>query len=169
MHPKVFLRLWKKEDARPLAYIANNKNIWNNLRDSIPYPYTLGDAEQWIAHCSKQKPPVNFAIIYNDKLAGSIGCVPKSDVYSKTMEIGYFIDEEYWNLGIAANAVQILVSYIEKEFDVVRLVAEVYAHNKASMKVLHKNGFYLESIRRKAAFKNMVMVDDYVWVKLLER
>ena len=169
MSPEVFLRLWKKEDARQLAHIANNKKIWNNLRDSIPYPYSIIDAEKWINHCSRQKPPLNFAIMYNNILTGSIGCTPKTDVYSKTMEVGYFIGEAYWHHGIATSAMQILIRYIEKEFDVVRLVAEVYSHNKASMKVLYKNGFYLESIRRKSAFKNNIIVDDYVWVKILER
>jgi ribosomal-protein-alanine N-acetyltransferase len=169
MPSEVFLRLWKKEDAKQLAYVANNKNIWNNLRDGIPYPYYVADAEKWIAHCSRQKPPLNFAIIYNNIVVGSIGCIPKTDVYSKTMEVGYFIGEAYWHLGIATSAVQILINYIEKEFDVVRLVAEVFAFNKASMHVLHKNGFYLESIRRKSAFKNNIIVDDYVWVKFLER
>jgi hypothetical protein len=35
------------------------------------------------------------------------------------------------------------------------------------MKVLQKNGFYLESIRRKGAYKNKKLIDDYVWVKLV--
>ncbi len=112
---------------------------------------------------------MNFAIIYNERIAGSIGCTPKIDVYRKSIEIGYFIGEPFWNRGIANKAVRIFLHYIEKEFDIVRVFAEVYAHNKASMRVLYKNGFYLESIRRKAAIKNNVLIDDYVWVKLLEK
>jgi ribosomal-protein-alanine N-acetyltransferase len=165
----VILRPWKKEDARQLAVIANNKNIWNNLRDSIPHPYTLKDAEQWITHCATQKPVLNFAVIYNAALAGSIGCVPKTDVYRRNIEIGYFIGETYWNLGIGTAAVRVLLNYIEKQFDVVRIYAEVYQYNKASMHVLRNNGFYLESIRRKSAIKNNVILDDYVWAKILER
>ena len=61
-----------------------------------------------------------------------------------------------------------MVSYVQKEFDIVRIYAEVFEFNRASMKALEKNGFYLESIRKKAAFKNNMIVDDYVWVKLLE-
>ena len=83
------------------------------------------------------------------------------------MEIGYFIGEPYWNLGIATQAVRILFEYIQKHFDVNRLTAEVYQHNKASMHVLRNNGFYLEGIRRKSVIKNNVLLDDYVWVKLL--
>ena len=165
--PDILLRPWKREDARSLASIANNKNVWNNLRDSIPHPYNITDAEKWITHCNTQKPVVNFAIIYESVLAGSIGCVFKTDVYRKSAEIGYFIGEDYWHLGIATQAVKILAEYIEKEFDAVRLYAEVYAHNIASMHVLRNNGFYLESIRRKSAIKNNMLFDDYVWVKLL--
>jgi RimJ/RimL family protein N-acetyltransferase len=168
MTPEVFLRPWKKEDARQLAVIANNKKIWDNLRDSIPYPYSIKDAENWIAHCRAQKTVLNFAVIYNAALTGSIGCTLKTDVYRKSMEIGYFIGEQYWNLGIATQAVRIILGYIEKQFDAVRLYAEVYAHNKASMQVLRNNGFYLESIRRKSAVKNNILIDDYVWVRLLK-
>lgn len=165
----VILRPWKKEDARQLATIANNKSIWNNLRDSIPFPYTLKDAEQWIAHCATQNPVVNFAILFRSGLVGSIGCVPKKDVYRKSMEIGYFVGEQYWKLGIGTAAVGLLLRYIEKQFDVVRVYAEVYEFNKVSMNVLRRNGFYLESIRRKSAIKNNVLLDDYVWVRILER
>lgn len=169
MKPEVFLRPWKKSDAQKLAQLANNRIIWNNLRDSLPQPYTLKNAEEWIYYCNRQKPLLNFAVMYNAQLAGSIGCIPKTDVYRKCMEIGYFIGEQYWNHGIATHAVHILLDYIHKEFDVVRVTAEVFEHNKASMRVLKNNGFYLESIRRKSAVKNDVVIDDYVWVKLLEK
>lgn len=165
----ILLRPWKKEDAMPLAQLANNKKIWDNLRDNIPFPYTISDAEKWIGHCLTQKPVINFAIIYKSVLAGSIGCFLKPDVYRKSMEVGYFIGENFWNQGIATKALHILMDYIEKHFDVVRIYAEVFENNKASMAVLRKNGFYLESIHRKAAIKNDLILDDYVWVKLLNR
>ena len=39
------IRRWKIEDKNDLAELLNNKNILNNLRDGIPYPYTVKDAE----------------------------------------------------------------------------------------------------------------------------
>lgn len=169
MNSEIYLRPWKKEDISPLTLIANNRHIWNNVRDSLPHAYKLKDAEAWISHCRRQKPQLNFAIIYNERLAGSIGCTPQTDIHRKSMEIGYFVGEPFWNKGIAGRAVRILLNYIEKEFDVVRVFAEVFEFNKASMRVLHKNGFYLENIRRKAVIKNNRIMDDYVWVKLLGR
>jgi len=164
---KVLLRTWQSQDVQPLAAIANNRKIWNNLRDQLPFPYTVTDAQHWISHCKEQDPVLNFAIIYNRQVAGSIGCVPKTDVYRKSMEIGYFIAEHFWGKGIATEAVRTLLEYMQNRFDVIRIYAEVFAHNKASMKVLQKNGFYLESIRRKGAIKNNIILDDYVWVKLI--
>jgi RimJ/RimL family protein N-acetyltransferase len=167
MSPAIQLRAWKKEDAAQLAYISNNKKIWLNVRDHFPHPYTIHDALEWIAHTQDQKPLQNMAITVEGDVAGSIGIVPKADVYRKSMEIGYFLGEPYWGKGIATRAISLLLKYIAEHFDVVRIYAEVFEHNKASMKVLEKSGFHLESIRSKAVIKNNVIMDDYVWVKLL--
>jgi RimJ/RimL family protein N-acetyltransferase len=108
-----------------------------------------------------------MAIVYNGQIAGSIGVMTKDDVYRKSIEIGYFIGEPFWGKGIASQAVSHLIEYIKANFDVIRVYAEVFHHNKASMKVLEKNGFHLEGIREKAVIKNNIILDDYVWVKFL--
>ncbi|MDQ6813173.1 MAG: GNAT family N-acetyltransferase, partial [Bacteroidota bacterium] len=137
-------------------------------RDRFPHPYTVGNAVEWIAFSLGQKPIQNMAVTFDGKIAGSIGVVPKDDVYRKSIEIGYFIGEEYWGRGIATCAVSLLIDYIKLHFfDVSRIYAEVFAHNKASMKVLEKNGFHLEGIREKAVVKNNVVMDDHVWVKFI--
>lgn len=165
---KIVLRPWQKEDAQALAAIANNRKVWDNVRDFFPTPYTVLDAEQWLDSIRKTRPFLNFAILYQGRIAGNIGIVPKEDVYRVSVEIGYFIGEEFWGKGIATEATRLLVEYIEQEFNVVRIYAEVFETNKASMRVLQKNGFYLEGIRRKAVIKNGEIMDDYVWVKLIK-
>jgi len=165
---RVILREWKRSDAATLAKIANNRKIWDNLRDQLPHPYTKKDAKNWLALVKKQKKITTFCIEADGDMAGSIGFTLKEDVYRKTAEIGYFIAEEYWGRGIATEAIRQLIEYIEKNFDLVRIYAEVFEHNKASMKVLEKNGFYLECIRKKAAIKNNVIMNDFVWVRLIE-
>jgi RimJ/RimL family protein N-acetyltransferase len=59
-----------------------------------------------------------------------------------------------------------MIEYVYYYFDIVRLYAEVFENNKSSMRVLEKNGFYLEGVRRKAVFKNGVFIDDFIWVRL---
>jgi len=165
---KVTLREWKKSDAEELAKIANNKKIWDNVRDRLPYPYTKKDAKEWLSLVRQQERTTTFCVEADGAMAGSVGFTMKEDVYRKSVEIGYFIAEKFWGKGIATEAIRQLVEYIEKNFDVVRIYAEVFEYNKASMKVLEKNGFYLECIRKKAAIKNNVILDDYVWVRLIE-
>jgi ribosomal-protein-alanine N-acetyltransferase len=164
----VTLREWKKSDAEALAKIANNKKIWDNVRDRLPYPYTKADAKEWLALVKSQKIVTTFCIETDGKMVGSIGFTLKEDVYRKNAEIGYFVGEDYWGQGIATEAIRQMVDYIRKKFDVVRIYAEVFEYNKGSMRALEKNGFYLESIRKKGAIKNDIVIDDYVWVKLLE-
>jgi RimJ/RimL family protein N-acetyltransferase len=163
----IILRPWQKQDAQELAAVANNRNIWNNVRDALPSPYTVMDALQWIAHVNGQSPVINFAIVCDGTVVGSIGCQPKEDISRKNIEIGYFVGESYWGRGIATEAVKHLLDFITTKLDIVRIEAHVFAQNKSSIKVLQKNGFYLEAIHRKAVIKNNELQDDHVWVKLL--
>lgn len=41
---KFSLRPLTDNDADSLARQLNNKKVWDNLRDALPYPYTSQDA-----------------------------------------------------------------------------------------------------------------------------
>jgi RimJ/RimL family protein N-acetyltransferase len=163
---EVLLRKWKRSDVEALAKIANNKNVSDNLRDIFPSPYKKKNAKEWIENVKTQASATNFCIEADGEVVGSIGFMLKEDVYRKNIEIGYFIGEEYWGKGIATEAIKQLLQHIEKNYNPVRIYAEVFEHNKASMKALEKNGFHMESIRKKSAIKNNVIMNDCVWVKL---
>jgi len=167
MNNTIVLRPWQKEDAGQLASLANNYNIWLNVRDRFPHPYTIRDALDWFAYNREFTPARTLAIMYNGSIAGSVGVLVKEDVYRKSIEVGYFIGEQYWGRGIATRAMALLLDYIRSNFSVVRVYAKVFEHNAASMKVLEKNGFHLESVRYKSVFKNNVLLNDQVWVKFI--
>lgn len=38
---KFTIRPLRSEDAESMANQLNNKKIWDNLRDGLPYPYTI--------------------------------------------------------------------------------------------------------------------------------
>jgi RimJ/RimL family protein N-acetyltransferase len=150
-----------------LLHLVNNPKIWNNVRDILPHPYTIKDADAWLKLNVNVLPVLNFVIEAEGQLVGSIGMVPKEDVHRCNMEIGYWIGEPYWNKGIATRAIALIESLIWKNYPhVVRIYAEVFEHNKASMRALEKNGFQLEAIHKKGVIKNNILLDEYVWVKL---
>jgi len=161
------LREWKFADAPELARLANNRKIWDNVRDQFPHPYTLRKADEWIAAVLGRKPICNYAITVNGALAGGIGIVIQDDVSRCSAELGYWVGEPFWNQGVATLAImQIIPIAWKNNPGLARIYASVFDFNKASMRALQKNGFHLESIRKKAVIKNGVVGDDYLWVIL---
>lgn len=161
----ISLRPWKDTDADLLAQYFNNTNIWNNLRDYIPYPYTAEDADKFIAAQSEIDPVQNFAILNAQELVGGIGIILRQDVYRMNVELSYWIAEPFWGTGIAQEAVRLMTDYVFETFAINRIVAEVFDYNRASMRVLEKNGYHLECVRRKGVLKNDFLVDEFIWVK----
>jgi len=161
----VKLRPWQKEDAADLAQMLNNKNIVANLRDGVPFPYTIKDATEFLEGTAIPKSMCHFCIEVNKQVAGSISIFPKDDVYRKTAEIGYYVAEPYWKRGVATKAIGLISEFAWKHLEVVKLYAEVFEFNKASMRALEKNNYHLESVRKKHVIKNGKFWDDYLWVK----
>ena len=161
----ITLRPWTIDDVATLTEYYNNVNIWNNLRNYIPYPYTTADAEKFINTQIEIFPTLNFAILNEGEIVGGIGITLMDDVYVMNVELGYWIAEPFWGQGIATIAVGLMTQYVFETFAINRIVAEVFDYNKASMRVLEKNGYYLESVRRKGILKNEFLYDDFVWVK----
>jgi RimJ/RimL family protein N-acetyltransferase len=54
--------------------------------------------------------------------------------------------------------------YVFENFAINRIVAEVFEYNKASMRVLEKNSYHLETVTRKGILKNELLYDNYIWV-----
>lgn len=161
----VTLRPWHPDDATLLQSYFNNILIWNNLRDITPHPYTLEDAEKFIGEQELLTPAQNFAICLNGEVAGGIGILLKADIYRMNVELGYWIAEPFWGRKIASEAVHLMTEYVFANFIINRIVAEVFEYNKASMRVLEKNGYVLETVQRKGILKNEYLIDNYIWVK----
>jgi len=169
--PKVELREWKIEDAPDLTVAINNKNVLDNLRDGIPYPYTEKDAAEYIAATlsAKEDSQYAFAICLDDKAIGSIGVFRKDNVHRYTAEMGYYIGEPYWGNGIMTEAVRQMCAYVFGNTDIVRIFAEPYAHNSASCRVLEKAGFQFEGVLRQNVVKNGQLVDMKMYANIRGR
>lgn len=150
------LRQWKPEDAGAVAVAANNEKIAQNLRNVFPNPYMLEDAKWYVNDCIAhgEEHQITRAIVVDGKAVGSIGVFVKDDVYEKSAELGYWLSEDYWGKGIMTEAVKNICREAYDKFDIVRIFAEPFEHNKGSRKVLEKAGFTCEGIMRDGVFKN---------------
>lgn len=152
----ITIRNWKKTDASSLAAALSNKNILNNLRDGLPYPYTEKDAEEYIDFILNLNPNDTFAyaIDVDGRAVGSIGAFRQRNIHFRTAELGYYLSEEYWGRGIMTIAVKQICEKLFSETDILRIFAEPFENNAGSRRVLEKAGFQLEGILKNNAFKN---------------
>lgn len=150
------LRKWQQNDAEAVASAANNEKIAANLRNTFPYPYTLENARWYINDCisHEEERQMTRAIIADGKAVGSIGIFIKDDVYEKSGELGYWLAEEYWGKGIMTEAIKQICQEAFDKFDIIRIFAEPFEHNKGSRRVLEKAHFTYEGTMRKGVFKN---------------
>ena len=158
------LREWQLSDYESLAENANNINIWNNVRDYFPHPYSEKDGQEFIAMCNEKSAPATELAIVMDGAVGGIGIVPKTDVERISAEIGYWLGEKYWNRGIMTAVVKQMTDYAFANFpELQKLIAPVFDFNFASQRVLQKAGFEREAILKKAAIKNGIVIDEHYY------
>lgn len=157
------VRPWKKADTFALAKYLNNKKIWDNCRDGLPYPYTEKDAEQFIQFASDSKEQNNYCIEINQEAAGNISLIRGTDVERYNAELGYWLAEPYWNQGIMSQALKQAIENYFLHTDIARIYALVYETNQASMRVLENTGFRKCGIHQKACFKNGQFVDCHYY------
>lgn len=163
---RLILRPWRKEDCKTLPSLANNRKIWENVRDLFPHPYTLDDATRWIQFSAENPLHHNFAVTFEDRLIGAIGLHLLSDVYRRTAEIGYWLGEPYWGKGFTTEAVKKVTEWAFNTFELGRIQAGIFEGNQASMRVLEKAGYHLEAHLKKALTKDGKTFDEFLYVIL---
>ena len=167
---KLELRPWRRSDAADTARYADNPRVAENLRDLFPNPYTLADAESFIAACLEagDRDQLCRAIVVDGTAAGGISVTAGTDVYRRDAELGYWLGEPFWGRGIMTEAVRRICREAFSRLDIVRIHAAVYARNGASCRVLEKAGFTREGILRQSVYKNGEVLDACLYALLRE-
>ena len=165
---KFILRPYQKGDEEAIVKHANDKIIGKNTL-TMPYPYTLKDAKEWIEENLKEykdKKSENrvFAIEIDGELCGTVGL--SKIVREHKAELGYWIGRKYWGRGIMTEAVKAVSSYAFHDLKVKRIYAHVFLFNEPSKRVLEKAGYVLEGISRKEAKKGSRYIDVYLLAKV---
>ena len=161
---EIILRKWQISDVNSLAENINNINIWNNMRDYLPYPYTEKDAKEFIEMVlTKPDPAIDLAIDIDGNAVGGIGIILKQDVERICAEMGYWLGEKYWNMGIMTEAIKQMTNYVFTNFSLHKVYALPFDFNIASHKVLQKAGYIKEATLRQAAIKNGIINDLYYY------
>lgn len=122
-----------------MAAAVNNKKVLDNLRDGLPYPYQEKDAEEYIQAMLSQDSDSTYAFAVTAE-----GKVVGS--------IGAF---RCGNIH-------------SKTAEMGYYIAEPFAYNTASCRVLEKAGFQYEGTLRKNAVKNGRVLDMKMYALVKE-
>jgi RimJ/RimL family protein N-acetyltransferase len=137
--PRLLLRPGFPEDAPALAAAIADQAIVRNLA-VVPWPYTLRDAEAFLA--SPRDPVLPSFLVFErtdgaPQLVGSCGLGRRA---SRAVEMGYWIARPHWGRGYATEACAALIE-IAKTLGLACLEGSHFLDNPASARVLEKLGF----------------------------
>lgn len=161
--PCCTVRNWKPSDARSIVRHANDRDVWLQLRDRFPHPYTQQDADWFLARACGTEPRSDFAIEVGGEAVGGIGITTGSDVSRATAEVGYWLGRQYWGQGIMSRVLAATTRQAMSEFELHRLYAVPFANNAASARVLEKAGYRLEGRLRRSALKDGKLLDQLMY------
>jgi ribosomal-protein-alanine N-acetyltransferase len=162
---KVKIRPQRVKDAKRFLDILSNPNF-----KYIPAkPKTIKEEKEFLrlnVEKRKKNSEYNFSIFYGEYHVGGIGV--RIDSFRPHIgEIGFFVDEKYWNRGIASLALQQLEDYIKSNLNVSRLEIRTAKENKASQKVALNAGYKKEGILRKMLLVKDKWYDCYLYSNIL--
>ena len=164
---KCTIRNWERGDRDSLLEHANNRQIWRNLGERFPHPYTPSDADAWLTVLNATDDPTHWAIDVDGKAVGGIGFDRGEFEYIRSGRFGYWLGESFWGRGIMTAAVQATSDYLLHHTDLVRLEASVFEWNRPSMRVLEKSGFCREGTLRRSIFKDGEIIDSVMYAKVV--
>lgn len=157
------LRPWHISDLDALVKYADNYEIAKNLTNHFPHPYTRESGEGFIAMATEKEPYHVFAIDVKGEAVGAIGVHPQNDIFCKNAEMGYWLAQAFWGKGIMTRAIERMLAYGFKTWEIDRIFARPFGSNIGSQRVLEKAGFVLEARFEKTIWKNQRYEDELVY------
>ncbi len=134
--PELALRPFQLEDAPEVARLLNDESV-SKWTLTIPFPYSVQDAKDWITETASGSDRHPFAV----ELKGSlVACVSFWPHQPTGVEVGYWVGREYRGAGVCTAALLRLMAsdHFPSGLDV---YAKVMVENIASKRVLENCGF----------------------------
>lgn len=136
---RLTLRPGWPEDAPALAAAIAHEGVATRLAH-VPWPYSLADAESFLAHAAVAGDLHLLILAHEDgrpRIAGATALTRSGDAHS----LGYWLTPSAWGRGYATEAGEAMLDIARHALGIRRLVAHAHADNPASQQVLRKLGF----------------------------
>jgi ribosomal-protein-alanine N-acetyltransferase len=112
----VTLRPWTLSDAEALMRLGDDRDIWLNLRDRFPHPFTAPAADLWLAehidnHDVMTWSQRSFAVWWRDELTGGVHLERRENVHRICADLTFWVGRPFWGRGIARAAVRAATAF----------------------------------------------------------
>jgi len=141
------LRPWRPGDFADVLEYAGDAEF-SRFLPAVPFPYTINDAEQFVARCVAAPWETNprFAIVFEGRVVGSVELrVLPGD---RVAEVGYALARRFWGKGYMTEAAGAVIAWAFRSLDLVKIWATADAKNTASWRVMEKLGMQREGFLR---------------------
>jgi RimJ/RimL family protein N-acetyltransferase len=172
---RLVLRAPRLEDAKAVAQLANDRRIAENTA-RIPHPYSLKDAEAFLAAANRSDRETTFVIALTEgTLIGACGLELREGPGTAGLmpELGCWLGVPHWGRGFATEAVRALIDHAFTDLELEALQAGARVTNPASRRVLEKCGFQWTGVGlyRIRALKSSAPIDRFrlersIWASL---
>ncbi len=162
---RLLLRPVGMRDAWRITDLINDIDI-ARMTTSIPHPYSLADAEGFLArHGSGGDQDRLFAVEHRQ--LGMIGVIGFHVTAEPYPEVGYWLGRTFWRRGFATEALQAALEWARVAWGKRAIASGHFADNPASGRVLVKAGFLYTGVvaqRRSVARAEAVETRMMVWL-----
>ena len=129
--------------------------------------HSLLDIKKFVENKNKSKNEFLYGIFFKEKHIGNIE-LNEIDNQKLTANITYIIGErEYWGKGIASYCINQILKKAKVEFALKKICAGCASKNIASIRVLKKNNFEVELIKRGFFIYDDEMMDCIIFKRLI--
>jgi [ribosomal protein S5]-alanine N-acetyltransferase len=142
---RLILRPFQDKDIGRLAELMANRDF---MRFSLG-PYTREQTQtvlQKFLSWNQAGLPSQFAVIFrsNKELVGYCGFLHWLLDGVDEIEVGYRLDPDYWNRGLASEAAEAVRDHAFRDLRLFKVISLIHPDNIPSRRVAEKNGMKLE-------------------------
>lgn len=132
------------EDANDYYLIASNKHITTSfMLDEVANLEEAKSAILEVINNYEDNEFYYFAIRLNGKLIGVM-----KTYESDYLELGYAINEDYWNKGYATIALNLVTAYFLKLDRIKKIILGAFSDNYSSIRVMEKCGYSFLGLKK---------------------
>ena len=145
--PRLLLRPFAPGDVDDIFEYARDPEWAEFLLDSLPQPYTLRDADKFVADRmldSKTRPSWNIVL----DGAGIGGIILDIDPKHETGAIDYALARQHWGQGLMTEAARAVVDWGFSRRGLSRITSHADLRNRRSWRVMEKLGMTREGVFR---------------------